>query len=1091
MSLQDLVIHSQLIPPRQRKGVLRRPRLEARLAAILDYPLTLVQAGTGYGKSTALAALPTRDPAAGRAASGAADHLFWYSIAEPDRDPLLFLVHLICAVLCREPAWGEPALAALEASGGRVTRAALTPLLNTLARNLEGEAVLVLDDYHLVADVPDIAALVEQLVDYAPDGLHVVVASRYPPAFAALNRWRVKDRVLIIGREDLTFTVDEVEALFRDHYRYPLSPAQAQALLAETEGWAMALSLVWQSLQAGSAPDIDAVLGRLPSTFEALFDYLAQDVLGRQPAAVQRFMLATSVLRQMDGPVCDALLDVEGSGATLRRLYESGLFLASVGDDRYRYQRLFHDFLQVQLGRERDRARSLHLRAAAYYGRAGHPEEQVYHLLQAQEFGPAAALLCELGPGLIATGRLESLAAWITALPAAVRTAEPRLDLMLGDVLRLRAEFDEALSSYLLAGKHFEERGDRLGRSQALRGQAQVYLDTIRPLKAGSLLEEALHLLEPQEYRQETAALLDQLAENKLNLGDPDQAEALHHEARLLRAEVDPGDIYLEARAMLRTGRLVAGRRLLEERAEGEQRPARSRPQRFHRETVLLLSLLSVLSGDGPAAERYARQGVAIGQQLHSSFVEAVGYMRLGHALQLGGLKPWSDWEQRQAIAHYVKAIDLVRPFKVMRVQAEPLWGLCRAHGFRGDWTSAAHYADQALEAVERAGDEWMGDLVRVTLGASYALAGRAEAAGWLERARSGFGQVGDPFGQCEAWLWLALNDWRQGNMRRAMDGMAALLPLAAGHGYDCLWLRPTFLGPDDPQAAIPLLLEARRQGIERVYVQRLLCALGLAGTDYHPGYTLSVRTLGPFAVWRGAEPLAARDWQREKARQIFQLFLTERGQWLYREQVVEKLWPHLPPEAAERDFKVALTALNHALEPGRPSGAAPFFLVRHGAQYGLNPAARLAVDSDRLERLAGHSGLNGVPGALPSGESERSTLQHVLALYEEDYLPDCLYEDWSAPTRDRLRGLYLAAAERLAGLALQAGEWEEAVDVAQAMLARDNCWEPAYRLLMRAYAGQGNRAQVRATYERCRSVLAEELGVDPSPDIQTMMERD
>ena len=1076
MALKDLVIQTQLIPPRQRKGVLHRPRLQAHLAAIVDYPLTLVQAGTGYGKSTALAEL-----------AGTVDRLFWYSIAETDRDPLLFLVHVICAFQRQAAGWCDPVLEALEASGGRVTRDVLTPLLNALSAGLEGEAILVLDDYHLVADVPEITALVEQLVDFAPAPLHVVIASRYLPAIPALTRWRVKGQVLAVTRADLAFTVDEVEALFREQYRYPLTRDQAQALVSETEGWAMALSLVWQSLQAGAAPDIDAVLDRLPSTFEALFDYLAQEVLARQPPAVQRFMLATSVLRQMDGPACDYLLEVEGSGVILGRLYESGLFLASVGEQGYRYQRLFHDFLRVQLGRNPERARGLHNRAAEYYGRLGHPEETVYHLLEAQDFGQAAALLCELGPGLIASGRLESLTAWITLLPPDVCTAKPQLSLLLGDICRLRAEFDEALSCYLLAEQHFEKLGDRLGRSQALRGQAQVFLDTIRPLKAGSLLEEALHLLEPQEYRQETAALLDQLAENKLNLGDPEQAEALHHEARLLRAEVDPDEIYLEARALLRTGRLVAGLRLLEARAAEEQRPAHSRPQRFHRETALLLSLLAVLNGDRRSAERYAHQGVAIGQRLHSSFVEAVGYMRLGHALQLGGLRPWSNWEQRQAIAYYLKAIDLVRAFKVMRVQAEPLWGLCRAHGFQGDWGSAAQYADQALDAVERAGDEWMGDLVRVTLGASYALAGRPDAAGaWLERARTGFGQVGDPFGQCEAWLWLALNAWWQGDTDRAMHSMAELLPLAGKHGYECLWLRHTFLGPEDREAAIPLLVEARRRGIESTYVQRLLTALGLDELEYHPGYTLSVRTLGSFSVWRGAEPVTARDWQREKARQIFQLFLTERGQWLHREQVVDRLWPHLPPEAAERDFKVALNALNHALEPARPPGAASFFLVRRGNQYGLNPAARLSVDADLLEHLADISDSDVALDSLGierSERSERNALRHALALYEDDYLPDCLYEDWSAPTRERLRGVFLASAERLAELALQAAAWDEAVDICQAILARDDCWEPAYRLLMRAHAGQGNRWQVRLAYERCAAVLRHELDVEPSTE--------
>lgn len=1062
MALKDLVIQSQLIPPRQRRAVLHRPRLEAHLAAVLDYPLTLVRAGTGYGKSTALATL-----------ARTVDGLFWYTITEPDRDPLLFLAHLLCAF----DQQGQPALRALEESGGRVTPTALTPLLNALTIGLNDEAVLVLDDYHLVADVPEIAALVERLVDYVPPRLHVVISSRYLPAFSALTRWRVKGQVLTITRDDLAFTTAEIETLFREQYGYPLSLEQAQALAAETEGWAIALQMVWQGLQSGAVPDLDAVLGRLPSSLEALFDYLAQEVLTRQPPAVQRFLLTTSVLRQMNGPACDYLLETKESAATLRELHESGLFVVSVGDDEYRYQRLFHDFLQAQLTQDEEKARALHRRAADYFSQQGHPEETVYHLLEAQEYTASAHLLEEIGPGLVRMGRLDSVSGWIARLPEEVRAARPGLDVLLGDVLRLRANFDEALEHYAAAERRYVEQDDHLGRSRALRGQAQVFLDTVRPLKANSLLEQALRLLEPQEYRQETAALLDQLAENKLNLGYPDEAQALHHEARLLRDEADPGGVYLEARAMLRTGRLAAGQQLLEQRAEEERQADQSRPQRFHRETLLLMSLLRTLQGDGEGARRDAHEGIAIGRRLGSPFVEAVGHMRLGHALQLSGLQPWDDGIRQQAIDCYQRAIEQVRVFKVMRTQAEPLWGLCRAHGYSGDLSAAEGYAHQALEIVQRAGDEWIYHLIRVTMGAGYALAGRSEQADtWLTEAADGFARVGDPFCQSAALLWLALDAWWQGDTDKAMDGLSGLLPLAREQGYGRLLTHRTFIGLKDDQAAVPLLIEARRRGIEARYAGRLLRDMGLADVEYHPGYTLSVRTLGPSAVWRGDELVTDRDWKREKARQVFQLLLTYRGHWFYREQIVDRLWPHLPADAAERDFKVALNALNRALEPGRPTRAQTFFVMRRGNVYGLNPAARVVVDADEFERLAASDNID--------------RLRQALHLYADNYLPDYLYEDWPSPERQRLRHLYLATAERLASLLFEKGAWDEVITISQSILARDDCWEAAYRLLMQVYAAQGNRPQVHSVYQRCVTTLEEELGVEPSPATQELFER-
>jgi ATP/maltotriose-dependent transcriptional regulator MalT/DNA-binding SARP family transcriptional activator len=1068
MALKDLVIQSQLLPPRQQKGVLRRPRLEARLAEILDYPLTLVQAGTGYGKSTTLATL-----------ANTVEPLFWYTITDPDRDPLLFLAHLVCAFERGDPTWCDPVFRALEEAGGRVTPEALTPLLNALTLELEDEAVLVMDDYHLVADVAEIGALVERLVDYIPPRLHVVLSTRHTPPLEALNRWRVKGQLLSIGRADLAFTAQEIEVLFGDEYGYPLSPEQAQALASETEGWAIALQMVWQGLQSSGVSGVDAVLGRLPTSLDALFDYLAQDVLARQPPNVQSFLLITSVLRQMDGAACDYLLGVEGSVGGLRELHESGLFVVSMGEDVYRYHRLFHDFLRARLRQDPQGAQALHRRAAAYFRQAGHVEETVYHLLQAQDYVQAASLIEEIGPRLVSQGRFDSLSAWIDRLPKEVLNDHPGLHLLLGDVLRLRARFDEALEHYWAAERLFVALSDRLGRSQALRSQAQVYLDTVRPLKADSLLEEALRLLEPEEHRHETAALLDKLAENKLNLGYPDEAQALHHEAGLLRAETDPGDVYLEARAMVRTGRLAEARRLLERRAEEERQTGESRPQRFHRETLLLLSLVQSLQGNAEAAERFAREGIAVGQRLNSTFVETVGHMRLGHALQLRDARPW-DTEQeglQEAVAHYRRAIDQVRVFKVMRTQVEPLWGLCRAYGYSGDLPTAERYAREALEIATRAGDEWIYTLVQGTLGAVCVLSKSwDQALPLLTQAADGFARVGDPFGRSAALLWLALTAWQQGDGEGAAQHLASLLPLACQQGYDELLTRPTFIGLKDGQAAIPLLLEARARGIEAHYVERLLDATDLAGVEYHPGYSLAVQTLGSFAVWRGDEPVAARDWQREKARQVFQLLLTYRGQWFYREQIMDQLWPHLSPDAAERDFKVALHALNQALEPDRPRGAPSFLVTRKDHVYGLNPAARVLVDVDDFGQLA--------------ASDDEESLRRALALYEDDYLPDGLYEDWSAAERQRLRHLYLTTAERLARHLLQAGSWDEVVEVCQAILARDNCWEAAYRLSMQAHAAQGNRAQIHATYQRCAATLAEELGVEPSPTTQALFER-
>jgi DNA-binding SARP family transcriptional activator len=649
---------------------------------------------------------------------------------------------------------------------------------------------------------------------------------------------------------------------------------------------------------------------------------------------------------------------------------------------------------------------------------------------------------------------------------------------------------------YRAAEARYTATRDRVGLSLALKGQAQVYVDTVRPLKAESLLEDALRLLEPMEHRSETAALLDLLAENKLNLGSPDEAQAVHHEARLLRSlrslgsEADPGDVYLDARAMLRTGRLEEARRLLEKRAEEERLADALRPQRFHRETPLLLALVCALQGDVATTERCAREGMTVGRRLQSSFVEAVGMMRLGHALQLRQAPPWQAGVAAGRAPQgsepplppgarecYEGAIQRVRDFNVMRTHVEPLWGLCRVYGRSGDLAAARRCADEALEIGGRAGDEWICDLVRATMGAGYATHRvRDEGRAWLSRAAEGFERVGDLFGQAAAWLWLALDAWWSGEIGRAMDTMQRVLPQVQAGGWDGLLVQRSFIGLWDDQAALPLLVEARRQGIEPAYTSRLLQGLGLDEAEGHPGYGLWVRTLGPFAVWRDTVPIGDGEWQREKARRLFQLLVTQRGQWLYREQIVELLWPGLSPEAASRDFRVALNALNHALEPERPRSIPPFFAARRGKQYGLNPAASIHLDADDFQRLA--------------TSDDDDALRLALSLYRDDYLPECLYEDWPAAERLRLRDLYLSAAERLARRALRARAWDEVISSCELILAHDACWEAAYRLLMRAYAATGNRALVQSSYQRCVAALRASLDMEPSAATKSLLDK-
>lgn len=224
--------------------------------------------------------------------------------------------------------------------------------------------------------------------------------------------------------------------------------------------------------------------------------------------------------------------------------------------------------------------------------------------------------------------------------------------------------------------------------------------------------------------------------------------------------------------------------------------------------------------------------------------------------------------------------------------------------------------------------------------------------------------------------------------------------------------------------------------------------------------------------------------WGREKALHLFQFFITMRRRQLNKAEIIDRLWPELDGALGDRDFKVALNALNQALEPKRKPRTPPRFIQRFELTYGLN-LSQIEVDVDVFERLiaAGHQ-------ALPQ-DIERA-MEHyraAVALYAGDYLPERQYEDWSAAERERLLTMALSTMTTLANLILEHNPLES-LHLTQTVLARDPAWEDAYRIQMRAYMAQGNRAQALRSYQQCVQVLEQEFGVEPLPETQMLYQQ-
>lgn len=244
----------------------------------------------------------------------------------------------------------------------------------------------------------------------------------------------------------------------------------------------------------------------------------------------------------------------------------------------------------------------------------------------------------------------------------------------------------------------------------------------------------------------------------------------------------------------------------------------------------------------------------------------------------------------------------------------------------------------------------------------------------------------------------------------------------------------------------------------------------------------LRVQTLGGFRVWCEGVEIAGTAWGREKAIHLFQFFITMRRQFVHKEQIIDRLWPEIELEKGDRDFKVALNAINRALEPNREARDEARFTRRHGLAYGLD-FEHVWLDSEVFEQLI----TTGNQAMLNNAtDTTIACYDTAITLYNGDYLPERRYEDWTSAERERLQLLALNTMTSLATLLLERLP-QESLRLTQRVLSIDPVWEDAYRVQMRAFMAQNNRPLALKTYEKCRIVLDEEFGVEPLPETEAI----
>ncbi|MDQ1551986.1 MAG: hypothetical protein QOD50_1408, partial [Actinomycetota bacterium] len=417
------------IPPR-RPGLIGRPRLDALLEDGREARLMLVSAPAGFGKTTLLVEWLAGSAATERAVA-------WLSLDPRDNDPAVFWAYLATAIESAAPGIGASALAVLQAPGAS-TESALAALLNDLG-DFASEFVVIIDDYHVIeaGAVNDGMTL---LLEHLPAGVHLVIAGRADPSLP-LAKLRSRGELVEIRAADLRFTDPESAVYLNTGMGLELDEAEVARLAARTEGWIAALQMAAVAMRGRE--DVSSFITDFAGDDRYIVDYLLEEVLQRQSATVRDFLLGTSILGRLNGPLCDAVTGQDGGRAALESLDRSNLFVVALDDRRqwYRYHHLFADVLRARLLDEQpDRVAELHSRASAWLEEDGDRAEAIRHSMAAGDFVRAADLV-ELALSASRKDRQEAtLRSWLEALPPEAIREKPVLSLAMAGALLANGE---------------------------------------------------------------------------------------------------------------------------------------------------------------------------------------------------------------------------------------------------------------------------------------------------------------------------------------------------------------------------------------------------------------------------------------------------------------------------------------------------------------------------------------------------------------------------------------------------------------------------------------------------------------------------
>ena len=1070
------VLRTKLMPPRVGTELLERPRLTDRLTQNLNAPVTMVAADAGSGKTTLIAEFlrNTARPAV------------WYQLDHTDADPVVFLHYIAEGIRNIEPSFGDALFPYLSEANEELLRfpeRAADLLTNEILRSVERPFILVLDDYHHIGPKTPVHKIVDRMLQYSSEHLHLVITTRDLPPLAIMRR-RSQSAALVITREDLLFTDDEVRELFRMTLGAELSDAQVAEYRKRTHGWITALQLIRQladreSLSKTAVPlDLTDLLQR---SEKDIFDYFAEEVLIREEEETQDLLMHLSLIESLPLDQCSLLFPHMRCSALLPALAQKNIFLTAAGDsksaEQYRFHPLFRDFLlrrlRSELGQagvtaERDRIAGVLLSTQQW-------EQALPFLLDAQNFDRAAEVIAERGAEWIRTGAIISLRSLIDRVPDEYLEKHSWSLFHKAEIARLQGNAETASDLLHRAIALFSSQKDAAGEAEALHSLASLARRKGHTKDAISLLEKAETLI-----KSNTETYLKCLNTRGLCLileGRWNEAEQ-QFRVGLELAEEMGNDQYI---------RLIAHNLALAPGFRGDfgeairwfnrifrsERPDKHLPQ----EAIghLNVARLHLYRGELEKTEHHLERALELSQLFNLVSL-------LPEVLETYANYYREKDDHQHALEFYERAANAYTDAGIDPSTKELNEERAKFYTLRGDLAKARALLENVIDARQKQGNELAVNTARLCICRIELLEGKTEGlAEQIQNLLDFFRAHNHHYDEAMASMLLAAAYHSQGRRKESVSLVQRVLDLCARFDYE-YWLK----GEIRRHRAIfeqEDLLERLPPDLKQEVGTPIAPSPAISLADVAAPITdLTVNVLGPVEIFRDpAKPLAPDAWTTRRAREILCAIATSKNRRLAKDVIIDTFWKDEDPAVVEKNLHPTISHIRKALN-SRQAIKQNFLIFRDGA-YQLRPEFVYRIDAEIFKQSFADA-----QAAKKSGDNAllRSSLESAYALYRGEYM-EGVYDDWAESQRQFYSEHILRTVKALAKLSVVEKQWNDALRYAREALGHDPYREDLHRLVMKILAAQRKPAAVKQHYADMEQVLKAELGVLPAAETRRL----